>query len=249
MSGMEGGTPKIENKKTFRVEHLPWADVVLNLDCSNKEDPEEVLDIIKNNGAPEGALAFAQVSFRENSNPKNFFLKTKNKTTLQQTIDVPLGRAGYDPVHPIARKDFSKEARYARASVLNEIILSPKIKRLVATPPFQELAKQFGFSRMEFAEPIAGVNEEYTKYLIYRNIKYSVTETAAFLGSLKIENLTAKLRKLFLQNNISPNDLRQTQLLISEAEGKRVLHLIDIEAYTEKQKSTGSPKKQRFFRW
>ncbi len=238
MSGMESGIPtreNSENKKTFRLEKLPWADVVLNLDADNKEDPETVLEIIKKNGQPQGPLAFAQISFSEDEEGK-FFAKTKDKTVMKQQINFALGRSNMDPVDVNFREDFDKQARFAYSSILNEIILSPKIKRLVASDDFQKLAKKYGFSGMDFIEPVAGVIEKYYKYLIYRNLKG--TENPATLSvwrRFKIENFTNQLRKLFLANGIKPNDLRSQQFMATKKGDEYFLHLIDIEAYTEKK--------------
>jgi len=251
MSGPELGFPKkedIETQKTFRVEHLPWADVVLNLDSSHKEDLETVLGVIKKNGPPKGPLSFLEVSFDSNYDNKKFFMKRKSKSTSQRIIDFALNRSKNDPINQDVAYDFNKEARYALVSILSEITLSPKIKRLVALNAFQKLAKDHGFTKMEFSEPIAAVVEQYFKYLIYRYIK-DPQSIHYFLKKPSIDRFVSELRKLFMDNGIIPHDLRSQQLLVTEQNGERVLHLIDIEAYTIKSKPTGSPKTGRFFRW
>jgi hypothetical protein len=211
---------------------LPGVDVILNLDCAHKEDLDVVLDVLKKRRPPKGMSSFFEISFNPEHDNKKFFIKRKYKSVAQRNVDFVLNRSNDDPINPTFLYDFDNKARYALSSILNEITLSPRIKRLVASSAFQQLAKKYGFVGMEFSEPIAGVIEKYIKYLIYRNVKDTEAPNSLAEES-KIDSLTCDLRKLFTINGIIPHDLKPEHLLTTKQDGKPFIHLTDIEAYTK----------------
>ncbi len=227
---------KKEQIKTFEIEHLDGVDVVMNLDYQNVEDRNIVLDIIKNNPHLD-KLLFMQpyIYIGPDSDRSRFYVKVKQDNLAQHHVDFILGRPVDDPIKGDFKKDFDTKARYGMAGVLNEVILSPKIRQLISSVEFQDLAKQFGFARMEFVEPIvAAADRTYRlKYLVYKNIK-EIQISNSIWERFKLKSFANKLRNLFLKHGIIPHDLRKAQLLISEKDGKRQLYLVDIEAYTEK---------------
>lgn len=223
------GISRNESSSNVKIEHLPWLDVVLNLDYPAQEDFNIIIDLIKKKGPPSGPLSFSDLPF-DLTDDEKFFIKRKPKSTSQRLVNFALGRSKDDPIDKKIARDFDHEARYARASILNEITLSPRVKKLVSSSAFQQLAKKYGFVGMGFSEPIAGIVGEYDKYLVYRNIK-DIRNTDSFWELLKMNRFAHNLRKLFIANGIVPHDLRQQQFLITERNGERFLYLVDIEAY------------------
>jgi len=166
---------------------------------------------------------------------RRFFVKTKGNPKIM--VDYILDRNGR------SHKDFensmygdfkSKRAQYTRAGVLSEIIISNKIKNIVASNEVQELARKYGYSAMKFAESIFALTfkESSKKALIYKNIKFKVGSTISGL-----ENFTEDLRKIFLRNGIRPGDLNPHQFMVTEQDGKPCIVLIDVESYVETEES------------
>ncbi len=237
---MEGfGASNMESRSNIKIEHLPWIDVVCNLDYSTPSDIARVIELIKEKGAPTGGLAFLQDPFDTDADNKKFFLAKKAKSTSQRLVDFSLGRSQDDPISKELAGDFDKESRYALAGILNEIVLSPKIKRLVSSLPFQNIARDYGFAGFDFVEPIAGLVEKspqgYYKYLVYPN-KKNIEFPISVNNFRKIIKVCEKLRKLFLENGIHPHDLRESQFIVTQDGLGSYLHLVDIEAYTEERK-------------
>ncbi len=236
MKTLELSTPKKELKGNYKIEHLPGVDVVLNLDYPSPKDRDLVLEIIKHEIAQKNPVDFDVLlekirQVKDSDTRARFYVKDKKGGTKEH-IDFARGRSKINPINPTFRSDFDTESIYARASVLNEITLSEKIKEIISKGVFQKLAKKYGYAGLELAEPIAAfVDKESTqKYAVYKNIKgVDVQNPQIFI------RLADELRKLFLENGIIPHDLKWNSFMIVRRGTEFHLVLIDIEAYTKKK--------------
>jgi hypothetical protein len=231
--------------KNYRIEHFPpppeksQLDIIINLDYGNNEDIDFILNAIKNNSSSKsfGLNGFlTDVELLGIKNPKYVRFFIKRKIHHKQYVDFLVGRRRSDPVREQFRDDFDKKSRYAMAGVLNEIVLSKKIKEIVKSSKVQKLAKDFGFSEMIFSEPIMALipKESDYKFLIYKNIpKYQGGVFTLIPLTKNLNDLTMQLRDIFFKNGIHPHDLRTTQFMMTGEGDKKVLVLSDTEAYTE----------------
>lgn len=237
--------PRQEGHSAYRVEHLPALDVVLNLEHPDQRRVQFLLDFLKryvnDKTGKEKLFDFDLINegsqFVDEEGEQLFYFKPKHK--LQGNIDFVLGRTSKDPLDQTPLSHVDNRGRYALESVLSEISLSRKIKQIISSEKAQELARQYGFESFIFSEPIgAFINREsHNKFLVYRHIM-----DGDFLNEdFKLPFLVTKLRHIFFNNGINPNDLRSDQFMISEKDGKYTLILIDVEMYTQKS-SIDSPR-------
>lgn len=231
------GNLKIAENKAegaYRIEHLPGLDVVENLDYPEKKDRGDILELLRSNplGKNLGLKGLSKkVQNLKQGGNRRFFIKTKSNPAIM--VDYILDRNGRSHTAFESAKDenfMTKRVQYTRAGVLSEIIISPKIRKIVASGEVQELARKYGFDSMKFAEPIFALTfkESVKKALIYKNIKWEAGSSGG-----NFDNLAEDLRKIFLRNSIYPNDLHSSQFMITEQDGKPCIMLIDIESYTE----------------
>jgi hypothetical protein len=235
------GSPKnsgFETQRTYRIEHFPslqnsQLDAVVNLDYPEQPDCNDILEIIRKSKFGkyfDMDKLSSEIYSIEDSKGQKFFIKTKHQTAdpiSGKLVDLIKNPASGDVVD-----DFkNKKARYGLAGVLNEIILVKKIKEIIISNKAQELARRYGFSGIKFSEPIIALidKEHYRKCLIYRNLK---KENMPFPGN-NSQNFADELREIFLQNNVSPNDLKENQFVVVQEDGKYYIVLIDTEAYFE----------------
>lgn len=229
----------LDGQKTYKTEHFPGFDIVVNLD-SNKEDQKIILDIFKKESlsSPMGfsplgdVLSLSLKEIEKVDKYQRFFIKIKNPNS-QKAVDFITGRTTEDYINPDVLDDFDKKSRYAKESILSEIVLSKKIKEIVASDEVQNLAKKHGFEGMKFSEPIIALvdRDHPIKYLIYRNIKKRALHfNINYSGA---QDIVKNLRKIFLQNNIFPADLREEQFLVTQENDHSYIVLIDTEAYTK----------------
>ena len=161
-----------------------------------------------------------------------FFIK--EKADAKRQISFLQGRTTWDPINKHVRHDFTPKARRMRMGFLNEIILSRKIKALIALPEFQNVVKANGFVDLSFSEPIMAIVDKKSgrKFILYKNYpqrrdsrNFEKSEIPA------LEEVAKGLRKLFLAHGINPHDLRWEQFLkIVDEQGERLV-LTDTEAY------------------
>ncbi len=238
----------IETQKTFRIKQLPELAVIENLD-SDQQDRDMILGLLRNKQLTSSAnlldLLGEIKSFKDKEYDR-FFIKSKQRINkIRDQINFILGRTFEDPINSKVRSDFDRQARYARTAVLSEIILSKKVKEIVASKEVQELALRYGFSSIKFSEPIVALiyKKDSSKYLIYRNV---ATPQSRFIFGDDLEHLeklAQDLRKIFFKNGIYPHDLRWKQFMMTEEDGNKKLVLVDIEAYT-KSPETEDPQKR-----
>ena len=239
MNTLESGMLPQQERKTYRIEHLPGIDVVISLNYSDKQDQRDILDILRSGMAANKKLEdiIEQIGELENSDGGNrFFVKWKGLAS-QESVDFILGRTDVDPLTKASGQNASRQTRFAFNSVTNEIALAPTIKKLVAQEDFQTLVKKYGFASLDFAEPIMAIVERSTKekYLFYRCIDGTEAHLMVEKRLLKEKNfrgIAKELKKLFLKNGIVAHDLssyRWDQFMVAPGNN---LFLFDIEAYT-----------------
>lgn len=225
-----------EENKTYRTEHFPKLDVVVNLDYFKQKDCNDILKIVNDNLDIDfniDHILYEISNCEDDKKDQRFFIKIKPEVVDTKTKKIIDLIKNPRPEEVIG--DFkNKKARYNFVGVLNEIILSKKIRELVASDMFQRLAKKYGFAGMKFAEPISALidKEQHKKYLIYKNLElidgmFPNDDSYIFIDDL---------RRIFLQNNIFPNDLNIRQFIVTQENGKYYIVLIDIEAYTNIKK-------------
>lgn len=244
--------PKAEEQKNYKIEHLPGLDVVLNLNYPNQKDIETILTILKEKPVVERPKSKNELFYRtsnefsdkvdkleelkDNDTTPRFHLKFKTGSA-QDDVDFILGRGDIDPINHSVRKDFDNRARYAFVGILNEMILSKKIKDLVASDAFQDVAKKHGFAGVTSSEPIAAMVERNSgeKYLIY---KYVAGINPQYISSDLVQNF----RALFKSNGIEPHDLREAQFMVMGEGNKGTLVLLDTEAYIDEKRLSNQRK-------
>jgi len=234
MKSPELSTPKKESGSGYKVEHLPGADVVLNLGYPLAVDRDVILRIF-NEGLvtekkPDVSESLKKISAIEDQDgEKRFYVKNKRGAS-EANIDFMKGRTKKDPLTPEASKYMDMGARHRRASVSNEIVFAPKIKDLVASEKFQKLAREYGYASLSFAEPIVSVIEKTSKekYVVYRNTKgVNVQNKQIFT------QVAQDLGKLFLENGVVSYDLKWFDFMVIKQDDKYHLVLLDTEAYAE----------------
>ena len=234
------GAPVInpETKRNVEIKHFQGIDVVLN-PRSLSYDRESLLEIIED----ESMTAKAKIEYpklvsriediNDENGYKRFYVKTKRDSLqVQDSIDFLKGRTNIDFIND---SGFSREARYARIGVLNEMILSKKIKELIKSQKFQELVRRYGFLNLDFPEPILAmvINRSNHKYLVYKNIRSPI----AYPMPRPSNEMVKELKELFIDNGVMPYDLRLDQFMVTGDEKGTHLFLIDVESYTEKRDS------------
>jgi len=231
-----------EIKRDIEIKHFRGMDVVVNLN-SLAYDREDLLEIIRETKPPNLEVVHNELTQKINAldddrGYKRFFVKYK-RSASKQHVDFIRGRSHIDYLTKTAKDDFDREARYAHVGVLSEMVLSKKIKDLIASLPFQEMAKRYGFTDFKFSEPIiAMVAKQHNvqeKYLVYKNIRSPIPLPDKFIAPVQ---MVEDLKKLFMDSGIIAHDLTGYQFMATEDERGSHLHLIDTEAYTEKRVST-----------
>lgn len=236
---------KNEADRTYRIEQLPGLVAIVNLDYSSQEDREIILEILKNNPLGKSfsmSDLLSKISIVKDNKGQRFF--TKGKRGFIDPVSKELISWVKNSSNLNVLDNFQdKKARYALAGVLNEIILSKKIKKIIASNAVQELVKKHNFAGIKFSEPIFALihKEQRRKYLVYKNLKsenvFLDSSEDVFWEGYNSTELIDDLRKIFFKNGINPNDLNERQFIITEQEGKPSLVLIDTEAYTKVDES------------
>ena len=224
--------PNLEKQTNYRIEHFPGLDVVVNIDYGEKEDMDSILKIVRS--CISGEIVNTEEVLNKLKNLKNrkgkiFFIKQKHEALIPGTKK--LVNLVKNPSEDEVTEDFKDpRARYGLVGVMNEISISSKVRKILSLKEVQELVQKHKFFSIELVEPIVAFSDRnrMKKYLIYKNIEV----TDLLHEELENQNLVNELREFFLRYGISMNDLSPRQLLMVEKNGKRMLYLTDIEAYT-----------------
>lgn len=233
----------LESKpRDYQIEHLPDSDIILNLDYKSSEDRKAVLRFLKEPKSINDKIDNLKNLHAEN-NSSQYFVKQKKYT-------------GKEAAGITERWGFERGATVGLRSVLNEILLSKRVREIIVSGEAQEIARKYGFGGIRFVEPIAGIIiKDGRKFLVYKNIRskevYEFEEEGDFNFSYsmpreirneinnKLENafyngppsLAEELYKLFSDKGVIANDLRPNQFMLTKQDDTFFLNLIDVEAY------------------
>lgn len=238
MTERQNQQTKNTNEHTpYRLEHLDGMDVVINLDYPNKTHYAKLISVLQKfslSDLSQGPLYDFTSRINTTTGEKGerlFFLKSKGDS--QEMVDFILQRTNEDPIRPNLQSDFDTEARLAMSSILSEVRLSRKVRSLVMSQGFQEIAKTHGFRGITFVEPILAFVQHRTRL---RFMVYPYVENKGFQKEQykEIPSFVSELRNAFQLAGIVPHDLSPRQIMIDAGNN---LILCDIEAYTENHNS------------
>jgi hypothetical protein len=124
------------------------------------------------------------------------------------------------------------------AAVQTEMELAQEVRQIISSDEAQLIARENGYESIDYVEPVVGVTDTTNPGNAHKTIIFpwqngkspnykdtmSPDEAAEYLLAT---NITDRLRVLFQDNLIMPEDLASRQLII---DGSRI-HLIDTEGY------------------
>ena len=126
-----------------------------------------------------------------------------------------------------------KSTFYACNSLLNEISLSPHVKKIVSSEAAQKIAHAHGFSSLTFVEPLLGVidRQERRKYLFYEYVDALTFRDTDGPECDALYYFSSDLADLIHSFGISPHDLDMKQIMYKDTPKGKLAFLTDIEAY------------------
>lgn len=215
----------------IELAHCADVDIAINNDSDLSGRAHEVAELFRD-GVPRDWPAL---------NDANSHVFTGSLASLRLVAKQRFwvdGSDGLARVRDCKEKGFSiPHHAIALNSVINELSLSPKIKRLMASREAQEAARQYGFSGIAYVEPvIAYIDRRWGhKGAVYEWVDASDaheypgadTDESVFTAE-QWSGVTEAVKNLIRGNGVRPIDLRPKDLLINAGNG---LHLIDTEAF------------------
>ncbi len=241
-TGEKPSVPAVE------VSHYPNTDIVINLDSkfaglayklsdlfkdgvpASWEEigpTQEELDDMEEDPSHPGHQS-AKVGFAVGEiDGVKFLFKPKGlsgKDTFYHRKKAAL-KGGYVP-----RKE-ALRANQIYNSILNEIGISPKIKKIMSGDVSQEIARRYGHKSLEYIEPIIGIvnRETGNKALIYEYIEGAVNIRTIMnqANFNQIQFFENEIDKLLKQNGVENMD-KPAQFIV-DSSGR--LYNIDAEGY------------------
>ena len=213
------------------IAHFPSVDIVVNKDADLSTRAAELVELFRD-GIPNNW---------ETLDPDNIHVFTDNldghKFLAKRRYWVG-GSSDLARIGDYKEKEFAIPRHlYSLNSVLNEVSLAPKIKRLMKSAEAQEIVKNYGFAGIDYIEPIIafidknsgqkGAVYEYVNAIdAHKYLDKSVNEFA--FSANDWDAVTTDIRKFIAEYGIRPIDLRPKDMLIDVYSG---LHLIDAEAF------------------
>jgi len=215
-------------QKHFEVINLEKVDIVVNNDALSPPEATKLKELFKN-GIPDSWQQSPTGSRFHYDSPKRprYFAKTRqgsfpggfNRETIRKRETSII---------------FERRRVYAFNSVVNEISLAPTVKAIVHSEEAQAIAREHGFKKLHFIEPLMAIIEKQTglKTVIYRYVSGKNTSLIPDFGRgkrlrKKVTELTERLRILFRENGISPLDLHEHQFILN----RKGAHLCDTEGF------------------
>jgi len=210
----EGVSPKI----TWETRHLEAFDVVVNLDAQIP-DVEGLVNRVGNGIGdwPSIEQKGTNKLFVDDLALPSLFAKKRYWSTLAGRRRL---KTAYDP----------KSSNPATQSLMSEMVLSPRIKELMASEGATEIATRYGIDEFRYVEPLIGLVERNTKskYMIYNFINGEILPThyARYAG------LVTEIIKFLSSNGIYPYDMvLDDNFILEERDGRKIAHLIDTEKF------------------
>ncbi len=116
--------------------------------------------------------------------------------------------------------------------MVNEISLSPLIKKLISNNNIQARIKNLGFlGGLVFVEPLAGIIDRSNggKFMLYQFVKGVRTSSIKDISGL--DEILTLISRQMLDNGIRPADFNSRQMLCGETDGYKTLYILDIEGF------------------
>ena len=223
-----------EDSKKVEVIHLDQYDLMVN----RSSNPELVEAVVQNLREDTERVIGKQ------SEESDIFVKKRrfaSPSSVREVVNTPDNEG---------RNRFGgRKTQYAFNSLMNEFGVVQKVKEVMRSDEIKEIAKKYGLVDIRFAEPLIGIIDKKSgdKFMIYPRVKDGWSTDGLSLDELDrrlgfniyslLTGLLADLRQVLIQNNINPYDLSGRQFIVSETPEGRVLHLLDVEAFTIRQSS------------
>ncbi len=228
----ESSTPE----RNIEVLHFEDTDVILNTNADLVIWGHKLADVFKDGPEPEGWEPIEGGILRGEVDGKLFVVKQKQHGRDASELE------GYMRRHSSMSEDEQaavKKTFYSWNSVLSELTVAPKVKRLLEDDEAQEIVKQAGFNGISYTEPILGVvtrtgDGETKKALVYEYIEnqghlnYTALQSEYGIDEDHRRWLVNKLHDYFREHHVFPGDSGMRHILF---DSELNLHLIDAEAY------------------
>jgi hypothetical protein len=212
-----------KERKNIEIKHFDNFDVVINLSA----DPQLLENLRQNLVDEESLIKFLNIQ------PEQFFIKLK--TASEDDI--------VESIHSLPEGEWVEEYRYLDKemaqrmnSVLNEILLSRKVKEVIKDDAVQEEVRKIGYSKIDFIEPLIGIidKNKSKKFTVYEKVK-AAPAWKDLPRDLERElgDFVRFVKHRLYKAGIESVDLYSKQILEETVGHKKSLHLIDIEAYQD----------------
>lgn len=227
--------------RSYEIEHYGDYDLITNSRLSSAKEVSELaetilLNIRESNDPFNGWVnttdEHQRVLFQDRQESPMFFAKRKwmTREKLVEFLERATLRENNTGINEIRSKKYDRNYN----SVLNELSISHEVTEIVGNIEGQEIAGKYGYSALIYGEPIIGIINRKTgdKFMIYWHLGVHISLADSAIDD-KAHMLVRELRKIFINYKIDPEDMGETQLLITtDKDGHDVLNLIDIEAFT-----------------
>ncbi len=226
-----------EPVKLYETIHYPYVDIVINNDSDYASYGTQLAELFQDgvpldwvNHQPRGinSLLKGEVDGR------TFIMKEKRYGGKKRVESILLSKQFGKYANPEDAR-----AAYAMTSVLNEITLSPRVKRALAEPQAQDMAQDAGYSSISLIEPVIAISQHSgQKALVYPFIADAKPlseivkelprgdEREGFID--RNFRLIRQLESYLREHGIAANDLNRRNLM---RDTNNNLYVMDIEGY------------------
>jgi hypothetical protein len=206
---------------TVEIRRGEKTDIILNLSASDQSSVHYLASLPMGRYAvPEGWF-FRPVTpwweaYVDDADSPSFFLKSRVVTA------------------PVFR-DSGGSLKRAN-SVLNEMLIAPRIKEVLSSNEAQGLLEGSNFDAISYVEPLVAViaRESTFKTVIYPFVdgKTSIPRSNDFYD---LAFFATGLKELFRKAGVEPWDLGYRQFIVSNSNGMKTANLIDAQAYERRR--------------
>jgi hypothetical protein len=160
-------------------------------------------------------------------------LSASDQSSVHYLASLPMGRYAV-PEGPVFR-DSGGSLKRAN-SVLNEMLIAPRIKEVLSSNEAQGLLEGSNFDAISYVEPLVAViaRESTFKTVIYPFVdgKTSIPRSNDFYD---LAFFATGLKELFRKAGVEPWDLGYRQFIVSNSNGMKTANLIDAQAYERRR--------------
>lgn len=207
----------------IEITHFPAVDLLMNRDARHAFLGSTLVEAF-GEGIPSGWPALSE-------DDTNIFtgeidgheLAAKLRCHVGGSDDLKTIRESKEKGFPVPRHLF------AFNSVVNELSLAPRIKRLMQSREAQEAAVANGFKGVNYVEPIAAFIDKRTKQkgTVYERVDSPGASELAHPGTGR-ETVAYRLKGLLINFGVRPVDFKSEHLLV---DAENWLRLVDAEAF------------------